>query len=255
MKNETRNAYDTLSSDYHLMYPDWQKAVRKQGKALQAVIRGELLSKKAVSILDCSCGVGTQALGLALRGCRVLATDLSPKAVAQARKNARKMKARLSFGVADFRKLARQVPGRFDAVIACDNSLPHLTTEKEILLAAKNIRAKLNPKGVFILGVRDYDAFLPARAPGVGPFYMKNGLSERVYLRSWEWEKNRPVYKFRLFILKGKGLKWKASCVISRYRAWKRQELSKLFLKAGFASGRWLMPKESKFHQPLGIFI
>jgi hypothetical protein len=51
------------------------------------------------------------------------------------------MGVELTFGVADFRTLARDVDGTFDVVISCDNSLPHLLTDDDLHAAARNIHA------------------------------------------------------------------------------------------------------------------
>jgi glycine/sarcosine N-methyltransferase len=252
MKFEVRDAYDSLANDYHLMYLDWAQSVRRQGELISRVI-SEASKQKKDSILDCSCGVGTQAIGLALKGYQVSASDLSPKSIDQARRNAKKFKVKLKFAIADFRELALKVPGSFDVVVSCDNSLPHLLTERDILRAAKNIRAKLQPQGFFLLGIRDYDKILMTRPLGTIPLLMKEGKWERIYIQSWTWVKNSPIYKFRLFLLRGSSKDWKVKSVEAKYRAWKRQELSDLMLKAGFSSVRWLMPKKTQLHQPLAL--
>ena len=43
-----------------------------------------LIGQDRAEVLDCSCGIGTQAIGLALRGHRVTGTDLSFRAAARA---------------------------------------------------------------------------------------------------------------------------------------------------------------------------
>jgi hypothetical protein len=59
--------YDGFADDYHLAYGgDWDAAVAQQGAALDALIRGALPA--AADVLDCSCGIGTQAIGLARIG-------------------------------------------------------------------------------------------------------------------------------------------------------------------------------------------
>lgn len=58
--------YDELADAYHLIHSDWDTSIRRQGSALDA-----LIGQDRVTILDCSCGIGTQAMGLALRGHRV----------------------------------------------------------------------------------------------------------------------------------------------------------------------------------------
>ena len=79
--------YDELADDYHLIYADWEASIRRQGDALDA-----LIGQDRAVVLDCSCGIGTQAIGLALRGHRVTGTDLSPRAAARAAREATRRK-------------------------------------------------------------------------------------------------------------------------------------------------------------------
>ncbi|MEU0565975.1 methyltransferase domain-containing protein [Nonomuraea sp. NPDC005983] len=79
--------YDQLAADYHLIYADWDSAVERQGKALDAVIRSALGAESA-AVLDCACGIGTQAVGVALLGHRVTGTDISPAAAERAGREA-----------------------------------------------------------------------------------------------------------------------------------------------------------------------
>jgi 2-polyprenyl-3-methyl-5-hydroxy-6-metoxy-1,4-benzoquinol methylase len=112
------------------------------------------------AILDCACGIGTQALGLALLGHSVHGTDISPVAVERARCEAAQLGVAVTFGVADMRTLDRDVGRVFDVVLAFDNSLPHLLGPADMQLAAHAIRRTLRPGGVFLASTRDYDAQL-----------------------------------------------------------------------------------------------
>ncbi len=80
--------YDELCCYYHLIFADWQTSIDRQAGALDSVIRSEG-GPELHTILDCSCGIGTQSLGLVARGYEVTASDLSPAAVARARLEAR----------------------------------------------------------------------------------------------------------------------------------------------------------------------
>ena len=84
------------------------------------------------SVLDCSCGIGTQAIGLALHGHRVHATDLSPVSVDCARRESIEFGVDITFGVADFRKLDETISDTFDAVISCDNSFAHCLNDDDL---------------------------------------------------------------------------------------------------------------------------
>ncbi|MGW0601569.1 class I SAM-dependent methyltransferase [Streptomyces sp. NPDC002776] len=71
---------------------------------------------------NCSCGTGTQAIGLALCGHRVTGNDLSPRAVARVAREATRQCLSLRTAAADMRRLPF-ADGRFDVVVCADNSL------------------------------------------------------------------------------------------------------------------------------------
>jgi len=83
----TNQFYAGLTPFYHLIYPDWDKSIRYQAGMLDAVIR-EFWGDDALSVLDVSCGIGTQALGLSSRGYHVAASDLSFEEVERAKQEA-----------------------------------------------------------------------------------------------------------------------------------------------------------------------
>jgi SAM-dependent methyltransferase len=166
--------YDQLAAQYHLIYGGWWGcAVPHQGAVFDALVR-EALGPGPFAMLDCACGIGTQAIGLALHGHRVHTTDLSPRAVARAAPEAASFGVTLTVGVADFRSLIADVPGRFDVVLAADNAIAHLLTDDDLVLAARNMRAKLRSRGVLILEIRDYDELVRER-PRVTPRVVKGG--------------------------------------------------------------------------------
>ena len=148
--DQTQRFYDALASDYDLIFADWQASVRRQAEILDRIIRGHLAAWP-LAVLDCTCGIGTQAIGLALRGYRVHATDLSAAAVERAQREAAAAGATLKFGIADVRSLAEQVSGHFDVVLSCDNALPHLLSDGELRLALRNLWSKLAPGGLLLV--------------------------------------------------------------------------------------------------------
>ena len=91
--------YDDLTEHYHLIFEDWDRSIQQQ-----ASILGPLLERYAghavLSILDCACGIGTQALGLAQLGHKIVASDLSRSSVARAQREARRLGVEIRFHVA-----------------------------------------------------------------------------------------------------------------------------------------------------------
>jgi 2-polyprenyl-3-methyl-5-hydroxy-6-metoxy-1,4-benzoquinol methylase len=112
----------------------------RQGKILNDFIlsKFEVKSPKPISLLDCSCGIGTQAIVLAKQGFKVTATDLSSKSVLRAKKEASTFQVEINFGISDMRSLAQNVSGNFDVVLSADNAIPHLLTDEDLLTAAHN---------------------------------------------------------------------------------------------------------------------
>lgn len=150
----TQAFYDQLTPLYHLVYQDWDASVRHQGAQLAALIATEWPGSR--SVLDVSCGIGTQAIGLALQGLSVSASDLSAHEVERARAEAGRFGVTLALSVADMRAAHTHHGTGHDVVISCDNSLPHLLSDDEILTALKQMAACVPVGGGCIVTVRDY---------------------------------------------------------------------------------------------------
>jgi SAM-dependent methyltransferase len=170
--SETADPYAELAEHYHLIYADWRASIERQAAALDRLIAAELGPGRR-AVLDASCGIGTQALGLAALGHRVHGTDPSAASVGRARREAAALGLSATFAVADMRTLASQVEGAFEVVLSADNALAHLLTEEDLARALGGLRSKLRDDGLLIVTLRDYDAQLGAgggrragRSPG-----------------------------------------------------------------------------------------
>jgi len=245
-----RDFYDQLASDYHLIYEDWPADVRRQGAILDRWIRS-IMGPGSHRILDCACGIGTQAIGLALRGHRVTATDISASSVERARKEAADAGVAIDFGVADFRMLERDVTGPFDVVIACDNSLPHLTTDEDLSRAARSIHGMLRPGGLLIASTRDYAEALRTHTTTTPPRMFDDERGRRVVFQAWAWEPDGRTYTVHLFILRGGEDGWDVNEYQTTYRAVLPAELTSVLTEAGFGQVAWQSPSDSGFYQPL----
>ncbi|WP_240040945.1 class I SAM-dependent methyltransferase [Paenibacillus ginsengarvi] len=242
--------YDGLAEDYHLIFHDWDTAISRQSEALSKMIRSKLVEPlKEVSILDCSCGIGTQAIGLAKKGFKVTATDLSPVSVARAQKEAESFGVALLFGVADFRSLEKEIPGVFDVVLSADNAIPHLLTDEDLALAARNLYAKLNNGGVLLLTIRNYDELVKEKQKATVPHVFDEG--RRIVFQVWDWEKDTLVYTTNHFIMQKIGGEWTTKQSKTKYRAILREELNRCLSAVGFVDIEWHMPTESGFYQPI----
>src|SRR5262249_23244692 len=148
--------YDQLAPFYHLIYPDWEASITRQAAALDSIIR-EFWGAETTSILDVACGIGTQTLGLAQLGYQVTAADLSRAAVVRAKREAAVRHLDLHCFVADMRHSAVCSSQQYDVVMACDNAVPHLLTDEDILIAFRALYTCVRPGGGCLITVRDYD--------------------------------------------------------------------------------------------------
>jgi SAM-dependent methyltransferase len=243
---DTQAFYDELAADYDALHVDWRASVREQGAVLDGLIRAEL-GDAPQRILDCACGIGTQAIGLALHGHDVLATDLSPGAVARAADEAEAMGAALATGVADFTRLAEEIDGTFACVLACDNSVAHLHEDDDLVRFAAGVAAKLVPGGLALVSLRDYAQLVAERAGG-HPVRVGDGT---ISFQVWDWDDDGRAYEMRQFTLRGEGERWQTTCRRTRLRALLQDDVCGALAAAGLAEVRWRTPAESGYYQPV----
>ena len=250
MSESVKQFYDDLAAEYHHVFADWESAIERQSAALDQLIRRESSASEPV-VLDCSCGTGTQAIGLAQRGYEVFASDLSPKAVARAKSEAARRKLNIRFAVADVRGLESAFDREFDVVISCDNSLPHLLTDEDLTLALRNIRNVLSENGLFIASTRDYDRLLLERPSFMAPILSGVPGQETITFQVWDWSEDSDTYLLRLFIVGQASGGWRVKEIRTRYRAVRRHELASALKSAGFAGIAWHAPEQSGYFQPM----
>lgn len=228
--------YDAFADDYDLAYGgNWDAAVDRQGAALDALVREVVPG--ANDVLDCSCGIGTQAIGLAKRGYRVVGSDLSEGAIERARREARRLGAAVDFRVADFRDLGG-VPGEFDVVVSCDNAVPHLLDKRDVPRALEQMRAKLRPGGLLVITMRDFGRALSERPP-TGPSVVVPGQPRRVLVRLHDWDEDGTTYLVRYLVLVEGADGWTVREHTVRYRAITRVELTAAAEVAGLDEITW----------------
>jgi len=108
MKDAVLGFYDPLADYYHLIFEDWDASIERQARVLDALLASHI-GPCPIKILDCACGIGTQALGLAGRGHRVVASDLSPQAIQRATLEAKARGLEVEFHVSDMTDLCEGI--------------------------------------------------------------------------------------------------------------------------------------------------
>jgi len=239
--------YEKLAPWYRLMYADWDASAARQAAALDSLIR-EWAGAHALRVLDAACGIGTQALGLAALGYEVTALDLSPRLVEEARREARARGLAIELGVADMRWVGEGRRGQFDAVIACDNAVPHLADEVEIGAALRQFRACLRPGGACLVSVCDY-AGLERGGTRIVPRRVHEDSDGRTTLFD-VWRRAGDHYDFTTYIVEDDGGNGARTHVVrgGRYFCVELHVLERLMREAGFVEVAVL---RDRFFQPL----
>lgn len=245
--NNANHFYADLTPFYHLIYEDWDASMQRQAAMLDSVIKETWGHSR--SVLDVTCGIGTQALGLARLGYDVTASDLSPEAVARAKKEAAIRKLQVDFSVADMRSTHDHHPSEFDVVLSADNSVPHLLSDEDILAAFRQFFACTRPGGGCIITVRDYEKEDLSRQQ-TKPYGIRDEDGTRWVI--WQvWDPHPPLYDVTMYITEDRGLPECTTRVMhSTYYAIDIGRLQELMCQAGFSDVRRL---DGRFFQPLII--
>lgn len=241
--------YNQLAPYYKFIYADWERSLTIQAAALDSVIR-EYFGDQISTVLDAACGIGTQSIGLAELGYKVTGSDLSSRAIKLAQEEAQARDLPIDFSVVDMRQAWENHQRQFDIVLACDNSVPHLLNEEEILQAFKGFFLSTKEGGGCLISVRDYD--LLEREDQESRFVPRqiqhSGKGQIIIFDIWDFEGD--FYDIRTYIVEDqKGDEPKITVVKGgKYYCVSIPVLEDLFKQAGFQKVTTL---REHFFQPL----
>jgi SAM-dependent methyltransferase len=115
-------------------------------------------------VLDCAAGTGQVAVGLALRGFAVTATDASGEMIERTRALAVRRRVALEAATCAWAALAeRRWSERFDAVLCVGNSLPHAEGRAGRRAALAGMAHCLRPGGLVLVTSRNWERLRAAR--------------------------------------------------------------------------------------------
>ena len=123
-------------------------------EAKNRIIEKILHEHKVETVLDLTCGTGSQVFHLKKRGYKVIGADFSPALLDIARKKARKEKIDVRFIDGDMRTLKVD---HFDAVITIFNAVGHLT-KPDFEKAMRNIHGNLKYGGIYVFDIFNLEA-------------------------------------------------------------------------------------------------
>lgn len=235
---------------------DWPAAVAAEGERLAAAL-GEADGR---SILDCSCGMGTQALALAARSWRVTAGDLTAPWLAVAQARARALRVDIDFRQLDMRELAGRFPVPFDAALTC-MALDNLPDLDAVRAALAGLAGAIRPGGRLYLRLRDLEEI--ARDLPRYQFKEERALPHGRLLRLKDWEDAGDGSLICAHVFLREDRRWPGSDAEQEYtwhtevfryrrRVLPKAELGRLLAAAGFGEVRFLST-EFRHWRPLEL--
>ena len=243
------NFYDQLSPYYKLIFKDWDASVDRHADILNEVI-GEYFGERVQSILDAACGMGTQTIGLAQKGYRLTASDISKGEIEKAHQEAASRKLKVAFYAADMRNLQETIQTKFDLVIACDNAIPHLLSDEDILQAFKQFFQITSDTGGCIISVRDYE-LMERGGRRLYPRQVHDVPNGKIVVFDY-WEFEGEYYNITMYIVEDTGQPVAKTTIIrgGRYYCVSISKLEQLMRQAGF---RRVVTLKERYFQPLII--
>lgn len=142
--------YNTEAEVYDIFNQDsW---VTQVNQTLEKILR----KYPVKTILDLTCGTGSQVFWLTQCGYKVVGSDFNLKMLNIARKKANQFKRPLKFFKGDMRTAQY---GQFDAAITIANAVGHLT-QTDFEKTMKNIHRNLKNNGIYIFDIYNLDCLI-----------------------------------------------------------------------------------------------
>lgn len=235
--NDTSRFYDETAGDYHLWYRDWDAELEREGLNLRRYLRPHNVQ----TVLDASCGPGTQAIALARLGFTVTAADPSPRLLERARQHAAQYDVadQITFIESDFQNLHHKLDGPFDAVLTKGSAIPHLIHDHQIEETLLIFFELLRPGGLLLIGMRDFEPLLEDR-PRFVPGRVHDEPEEQVITFDiWDWNDGPPVtVTFNSFIVRGSDDAYRVTRHPVVFRALTADEVQVVASEVGFRDFR-----------------
>jgi 2-polyprenyl-3-methyl-5-hydroxy-6-metoxy-1,4-benzoquinol methylase len=240
--SEVAGFYDAWAVDYDAAYADWATSVRAQGELLAAALTDRGVGAGA-RVLDCTCGIGTQAIGLALAGYDVCGSDISAAEVERARAEATTFGVSVEFVAADLLDLVGTLPAGwkgFDAVITA-NSLTHMADGETLVRALAQMVSACRSNGVVAVTNRDYDSVGRPASTAVQRSTVAG--VQRVSFQLWDWSADGRSYRMEDVLLtrpeSSTNGEWIVRSRSTTLHAWRRADIELAAAAAGLLDPRW----------------
>lgn len=141
------------ASYYNTRAERYDKFNENNSKAINTLLEKILKEHHVNTVLDLTCGTGSQVFWLNKVGFEVVGSDVSRNMLKIAKQKAKHNNLKIKFLQGDCRNV---YAGNFDAAITIFNAIGHLTRE-DFKLTIQNINLNLNSDGLYIFDIYDLD--------------------------------------------------------------------------------------------------
>lgn len=144
------------SSHYTHQAKSYDAFNEENSRTTNQTIEKLLKQYKVKTVLDLTCGTGSQVFWLAKRGYEIVGADINASMLKVAKDRAKKEKCAVTFLKGDMRTIK---VGSFDAVITIFNAIGHLT-KRDFEKAIRNIYANLKVGGIYVFDINNLSYLL-----------------------------------------------------------------------------------------------
>ena len=141
------------ASYYNTRAECYDELNENNSKAINALLENILKEHNTTTVLDLTCGTGSQVFWLKEKGFEVVGSDINKSMLKIAKQKAKLKQVKIKFLQGDCRSIHI---GQFDAVITIFNAIGHLT-RKDFILSIQNINRNLNLGGLYIFDIFNLD--------------------------------------------------------------------------------------------------
>jgi SAM-dependent methyltransferase len=190
------SGYRTLVDVYEWLIPEDKLSPAGSVAAFAGVLQYLPIESR---VLDCSCGTGQLAVGLAEHGMVVDATDASPGMVRRTQQLAEARHVPVTARTVAWSELhSHFAPSTYDLVLCVGNSIAHAEGTLQRVAALQAMARLLRPAGRLVLTSRNWEL---VRARGtrmdIADQVVRRGAVEGVVIYNWQiedhWEKEHHL--------------------------------------------------------------
>lgn len=170
--------FEKLSESYDQMI-SWPDRLGNESSFFKTLIN----DYKIRSYLDVACSTGFHVILLRRMGVDAVGIDASPKMIAKARSNAIACGVNVECILDDMNRLSKRFSEGFDMVTCLGDTIAHFKNKPVVKHILSEIYKCLNPGGLFVLQVHNYDNIFKNKVRFLPPSGNRNGGEETVFFR------------------------------------------------------------------------